>query len=46
LRSSTGARNGVGLIVLELDEDGICGMIRFEGTVLPWFGLPASLLSG
>jgi len=43
LRSSTGVSTGVGLIVTELAEDGICAMSRFEGTVLPWFGLPASL---
>jgi len=43
LRSPTGVSIGVGVIVLALDEEGISGMTRFEGTVLPWFGLPASL---
>jgi RNA polymerase sigma-70 factor (TIGR02960 family) len=43
LRASAGPRHGVGLIVLTLAGDRICGMTRFEGNVLPWFGLPPSL---
>jgi RNA polymerase sigma-70 factor (TIGR02960 family) len=43
LRSSTGDRQGVGLIALALTGERICAMTRFEGHVLPWFGLPRSL---
>jgi RNA polymerase sigma-70 factor (ECF subfamily) len=45
LRAGNGVRPGVGLIVLTLAGDRICGMTRFEGSVLPWFGLPRSLPS-
>ena len=38
-----GIRHGVGLFVLTLAGDAICGMTRFENSVLPWFGLPRSL---
>jgi RNA polymerase sigma-70 factor (TIGR02960 family) len=31
---------GVGLFVLGVTDDGIGSMLRFEGHVLPWFGLP------
>jgi RNA polymerase sigma-70 factor (ECF subfamily) len=41
--SGSGARDGVGLYVLTLDGRGISAMTRFEGTVLPAFGLPPSL---
>ena len=44
LRAPTGSL-GVGLIVLTLAGDRICAMARFEGSVLPWFGLPRSLPS-
>ena len=40
-----GLRHGVGLYVLTLSGDQICGMTRFENTVFPWFGLPRSLPS-
>ena len=43
LRAPNGARPGVGLIVLELRGDRIGAMTRFESTVLPSFGLPASI---
>ena len=43
LRAQGGIRLGVGLIVLALAGDRICGMTRFEASVLPWFGLPRSL---
>jgi RNA polymerase sigma-70 factor (ECF subfamily) len=43
LRASNGARPGVGLIVLELRGDRIGAMTRFESTMLPSFGLPASI---
>jgi RNA polymerase sigma-70 factor (TIGR02960 family) len=38
-------RHGVGLFVLALADEKICGLTRFENTVLPWFGLPRSLPS-
>lgn len=41
--TSTGIRVGTGLFVVALAGDRICAMTRFEGTVLPWFGLPPSL---
>jgi RNA polymerase sigma-70 factor (ECF subfamily) len=40
---SGGIRHGTGLFVLTLAGDRICGLTRFENTVLPWFGLPRSL---
>jgi len=44
LRAPTGGiRPGSGLLVLALSGDRICAMIRFENSVLPWFGLPRSL---
>lgn len=42
-RAVDGLRRGNGVIVLTLAGDRICAMIRFENTVLPWFGLPRSL---
>ena len=38
-----GIRHGSGLFVLTLSGDRISAMTRFESSVLPWFGLPASL---
>jgi len=35
--------HGVGLYVLALSGDRISQLIRFESSVLPWFGLPRSL---
>jgi RNA polymerase sigma-70 factor (TIGR02960 family) len=43
LRAPTGIRHGTGLIVLALSGDRICGITRFDNSVLPWFGLPRSL---
>jgi RNA polymerase sigma-70 factor (TIGR02960 family) len=43
LRGPGGARHGTGLYVLTLSGDQISAMIRFEASVLPWFGLPRSL---
>jgi RNA polymerase sigma-70 factor (TIGR02960 family) len=43
VRGADGTSHGVGLFVLTLAGDEICAMIRFENTVLPWFGLPRSL---
>jgi RNA polymerase sigma-70 factor (TIGR02960 family) len=45
LRTPSGLRPGVGLIVLTLTCDRICAMTRFENNVLPVFGLPRSLTS-
>jgi RNA polymerase sigma-70 factor (ECF subfamily) len=41
--TSTGTRVGTGLLVLAVTGDRISALTRFEGTVLPWFGLPPSL---
>ena len=38
-----GIRHGTGLFVLTLTGDRICDMIRFDSSVLRWFGLPRSL---
>ena len=43
LRVPAGIRHATGFYVLTLTGDRICGMTRFEATVLPWFGLPRSL---
>jgi RNA polymerase sigma-70 factor (TIGR02960 family) len=43
LRAPNDIRPGVGLIVLTLTGERIRAMTRFEGSVLPWFGLPRSL---
>jgi RNA polymerase sigma-70 factor (ECF subfamily) len=43
IRGPDGTSHGVGLFVLTLAGDEICAMVRFENTVLPWFGLPRSL---
>jgi len=43
LRTTTGSRHGIGLIVLTLAGDRICAMTRFENSMLPRFGLPRSL---
>ena len=45
LRAPAGVRHGTGLFVLTLTGDRICAMVRFENSVLPWFGLPRSLPS-
>jgi RNA polymerase sigma-70 factor (TIGR02960 family) len=45
LRTPDGIRHGTGLYVLTLAGDRICAMVRFEASVLPWFGLPRSLPS-
>lgn len=38
-----GSRHGTGMLVLTLAGDQISALTRFEGTVLPWFGLPRAL---
>jgi RNA polymerase sigma-70 factor (TIGR02960 family) len=45
LRTSSGIRQGTGLLVLTLAGDRICSVTRFDTGVLPWFGLPRSLPS-
>ena len=43
LRAPSGVRHGTGLVVLTLTGDRIRGFTRFDGNVLPRFGLPRSL---
>ena len=43
LRSPDGHSRAVGLYVLALAGDRVSEMVRFEASVLPWFGLPPSL---
>ena len=43
VRGPDGARHATALYVLTLAGDRVCGMTRFEASVLPWFGLPRSL---
>jgi RNA polymerase sigma-70 factor (ECF subfamily) len=45
LRTPSGISRGTGLMVLTLAGTRISGMTRFESSVLPWFGLPASISS-
>jgi RNA polymerase sigma-70 factor (ECF subfamily) len=43
LRDPNGIRRGIGLTVLTLAGERICGLTRFENEALAWFGLPRSL---
>jgi RNA polymerase sigma-70 factor (ECF subfamily) len=43
VNTTTGVQQGTGVIVLTLSGDDICGLVRFEDHVLPWFGLPKAL---
>jgi RNA polymerase sigma-70 factor (TIGR02960 family) len=43
LRAPDGTRPAIGLVVIALRGDRIRSLIRFEDSVLPWFGLPQSL---
>jgi RNA polymerase sigma-70 factor (ECF subfamily) len=43
LRAPDGIRHATAFDVLTLAGGQICGMTRFEASVLPWFGLPRSL---
>ncbi|OMC25903.1 RNA polymerase subunit sigma-70 [Mycobacterium colombiense] len=45
LRRPPGISHGVGLYVLGLAGDRICAMTRFDNSLLPWFGLPRSLVA-
>jgi len=45
LRVPAGIRHATGFYVLTLGGAGVCGMTRFDNSVLPWFGLPQSLPS-
>jgi RNA polymerase sigma-70 factor (ECF subfamily) len=38
-----GIRHGSGLVAITLAGERICALTRFESSVFPWFGLPASL---
>jgi RNA polymerase sigma-70 factor (TIGR02960 family) len=47
LRTPTGGiRHAAGLLVLSLTGEKICALTRFDNSVFPWFGLPASLPAG
>lgn len=43
LVAADGSRRGTGMMVLTLAGDRISALTRFEGGVLPWFGLPRAL---
>jgi RNA polymerase sigma-70 factor (ECF subfamily) len=43
VRGADGVSRGAGLFVMALSGDRISSMVRFDSSVLPWFGLPASL---
>lgn len=45
LRGPGGIGHATGFYVLTLAGGQICGLTRFEASVLPWFGLPRSLPS-
>ncbi|HEY6426114.1 MAG TPA: sigma-70 family RNA polymerase sigma factor [Acidimicrobiales bacterium] len=45
LRAPDGISHGVGLFVLAIAGDRISALTRFENGVLPWFGLPRSLVT-
>ena len=45
LRGPGGERRGTGLFVVDLAGDRISAMTRFENSVYPWFGLPATRMS-
>src|SRR5690348_12434782 len=45
LRVAGGIRPAAGVYVLTLAGERICGLTRFDNSVLPWFGLPQSLPS-
>jgi hypothetical protein len=45
LRGPAGIRHATAFYVLTLAGGRICGMTRFEASVLAWFGLPRSLPS-
>ena len=43
VRAADGTRQASGLIAVAFAGDRICSLIRFQASVFPWFGLPASL---
>jgi RNA polymerase sigma-70 factor (ECF subfamily) len=45
LRGPDGTRHATAFWVLTLTGHQICGLTRFEASVLPWFGLPRTLPS-
>ena len=45
LRGPAGIRHATAFYTLTLTGERICGITRFETSVLPWFGLPRSLPS-
>jgi RNA polymerase sigma-70 factor (ECF subfamily) len=42
-RTADGLRHATGVLVLGLAGGAVCSVMRFEGVVLPWFGLPRTL---
>jgi hypothetical protein len=46
VRSPDGIRHFTSLFVLTLAGDRISALVRFDASVLPWFGLPRSLPAG
>ncbi len=46
VRSADGIRHFTSLFVLTLAGDEISALVRFDASVLPWFGLPRSLPAG
>jgi hypothetical protein len=45
LRAPDGSRPAIGLVVIALSGDRVGSLVRFENSVLPWFGLPELLPS-
>ena len=45
LRAPDGTRPTIGLVAIALSGGHVRSLIRFENSVLPWFGLPQSLPS-
>ena len=43
VRSADGTRHFTSLFVIALAGDKISALVRFDASVLPWFGLPRSL---
>ena len=46
VRSADGSRHFTSLFVLSLAGDRISALVRFDASVLPWFGPPRSLPAG
>ena len=42
--AADGTRHANGMIVLAAGREGVSALTRFDNTVLPWFGLPSTML--